>query len=51
MESVITREDVRKLTRDPLGFAMMMQSQELEEVIVAFVSVLNRIKPNRGDQN
>ncbi len=46
MEIVTTRKDVRKLAADPLGFAMMMQNQELEEVIVAFVSVLNKRKIN-----
>ncbi len=48
METVITRKDVGKLTRSPLGFAMMMQNHELEEVIVAFVSVLNKRKLNGG---
>ena len=48
MEIVITRKDVLKLTGGPLGFAMMMQNQELEEVIVAFVSVLNKRKLNGG---
>jgi len=48
MEIMITWSDIRKLTRDPLGFAMMMQNQELEDVIVAFVSVLNKRKLNGG---
>ena len=48
MEIVITRKDVRKLTSDPLGFAIMMQNQELEDVIVTFVSVLNKQKLNGG---
>lgn len=51
MEIVITRKDVRKLTGDPLGFAMMMQNQELEDVIVTFVSVLNRRRLNGGGKN
>ena len=51
MEIVITRKDIRKLTEDPLGFAMMMQNQELESVIVTFVSVLNRRKQNGGGSN
>ena len=51
MEIVITRKDVRKLAGDPLGFAMMMQNGQLEDVIVAFVSVLNRRKLERGGQN
>ena len=48
MEIVITRRDVHKLAGDPLGFAMMMQNQELEEVIVTFVSVLNKRKLTGG---
>ena len=50
MES-ITRKDVLKLEKDPIGFAMMMEYERIEEVIVAFVSVLNKRKPNRGDKN
>jgi len=49
MEMIITRKDVQKLKTDPLSFAMMMQDQELEEAIVAFVSVLNKRKMNGGD--
>jgi len=48
MEIMITRKDVIKLTGEPLGFAMMMQNQELEDVIVAFVSVLNKRKLTGG---
>ena len=51
MEILITRKDVLKLTREPLGFAMMMQNQELEDIIVTFVSVLNKRKINGGDYN
>jgi hypothetical protein len=51
MEKIITRKDVSKLICDPLGFAMMMQNQELEDVIVTFVSVLNKRKLNGGGQN
>ena len=47
----VTITDVRKLTNDPIGFAMMMQNGQLEDVIVAFVSVLNRRKLERGGQN
>lgn len=47
----ITGKDVLKLEKDPVGFAMMMEYDRIEEVIVAFVSVLNKRKPNRGDKN
>jgi hypothetical protein len=43
-----TRNDVEKLAEDPIGFAVMMENRELEDVIVAFVSVLNKRKPDRG---
>ena len=46
-----TRKDAQKLIRDPLSFAMMMDNSQLEEVIVVFVPVLNRRKPERGDEN
>ena len=48
---IITRGDVRRLIKDPIGFAMMMDNTELEGVIVAFVSVLNKRQPHRGDQD
>ena len=44
----INSEDTQRLANDPVGFAMMMDNHELEQVIVAFVSVLNRRKPDRG---
>ena len=44
----VTRKDVRKLAGEPLSFAMMMNDHELENVIVTFVSVLNRRKLDRG---
>ena len=43
-----TGKDVLKLAKDPISFAMMMDESELEHVIVAFVSVLNKRKPDRG---
>jgi hypothetical protein len=46
--TTVTRKDVRKLASDPLDFAMMMNDHELENVIVIFVSVLNRRKLDRG---
>ena len=45
----VARKDAHKLAADPLSFAMMMDSCELEEVIAVFVSVLNKRKPDRGD--
>jgi hypothetical protein len=44
----ITRTDVQKLEKDPVTFAMMMDDDRIEEVIVAFVSVLNKRKLDRG---
>jgi hypothetical protein len=44
----VARNDVRKLTTDPLSFAIMMDNMELEQVIAAFVAVLNKRKPYRG---
>jgi hypothetical protein len=45
----ITRKDVNKLCRAPICFALLMESEQIEEVIATFVSVLN--KRNRGDQD
>jgi len=47
----ITKDDVKKLSKDPLSFAILMDDRQIEEVIVVFVSVLNRKKTKRGDQN
>jgi hypothetical protein len=47
----VTREDVRKLQRDPLSFAILMDERHIEQVIVVFVSVLNKRKSTRGDQH
>ena len=43
-----TRKNTKKLTEDPLSFAMMMDDEQLEHVIVTFVSVLNKKKTDRG---
>ena len=43
-----TRKNVKKLIEDPLSFAMMMDDEQLEHVIVTFVSVLNKRKTDRG---
>ena len=40
----ITRKEVNKLITDPISFAMMMEDNQLENIIVAFVSVLNKRK-------
>ncbi len=47
----ITIKEVEKLIAAPIGFAMLMDAFELEQAIVAFVSVLNKRKRTRGDQN
>ena len=44
----ITKKDIQKLAKDPISFAIMMDNHQLEHVIVAFVSVLNKRKPDRG---
>ena len=43
-----TGKDVLKLAKDPISFAMMMDDYQLEDVIAAFVCVLNKRKPDRG---
>ena len=47
----ITRTDIEKLKKDPLSYAMMMDRKEIENVLVVFVSVLNKQKSSRGGQN
>jgi hypothetical protein len=42
---------IRNLKEDPMSFAMMMDDGELEEVIVAFVGVLNKKNQSGGGQN
>lgn len=49
--NAITQDDIGKLQRDPLSFAILMEDRHIEEVIVTFVSVLNKRKQTRGDQN
>ena len=44
----VNRNNVKKLIEDPLSFAMMMDDEQLEHVIVTFVSVLNKRKTDRG---
>lgn len=45
----VTKEDIRKLRKSPLDYAILMEDRHIEQVIVTFVSVL--IKRKRGDQN
>ena len=49
--NTITQDDIGKLQKDPLSFAVLMEDRHIEEVIVTFVSVLNERKQKRGDQN
>ena len=44
----VNRKNAKKFTDDPLSFAMMMDDEQLEHVIVTFVSVLNKRKTDRG---
>jgi len=48
----ITRNDAEKLANNPIGFAMMMDDSQLEDVVVAFVSALLLDKnKSRGGKN
>lgn len=49
--NIITQDDIDKLQKDPLSFAVLMEDRHIEEVIVTFVSVLNKRKQKRGGQN
>ena len=40
----LDEKDIQRLIQDPLSFAMMMDDHQIEQVIVAFVSVLNKRK-------
>ena len=44
----LNRANVKKLVEDPLSVAMMMDDEQIEHVIVTFVSVLNKRKKDRG---
>ena len=46
-----TQESIEKLSKDPISFAMLMDDDQIEHVIVMFVSVLIQKKLGRGDQN
>ena len=47
----INQDDIRKLQKDPLSYAVLMEDRNIEQVIVTFVSVLLKRKRKRGDQN
>jgi len=49
--NTVTQDDIGKLQKDPLSFAILMEDQQIEHVIVTFVSVLIRRNENRGGQN
>ena len=51
MMQKVTREDVKKLLRYPISYAMMMENCEIEHVVVVFVSALNKGKNTRGDKD
>jgi hypothetical protein len=41
----VDRTDAKKLSDDPLSFALMLDDQQLQLVIATFVCVLNKRKP------
>jgi hypothetical protein len=45
------QEFLDKLSKDPISFAVMMDDDQIEHVIVGFVSVLVQRKYDRGGQN
>jgi len=45
---MITRKDVEKLTEDPTQYALMMNDDDIEQVIVDFVEVKNLRSRTRG---
>jgi hypothetical protein len=46
-----TQESIDKLSKDPVSYAMLMDEDQIEHVIVGFVSVLIQIKFDRGGKN
>jgi hypothetical protein len=42
------KNGTRKLASDPMSFAIMMDDEQLEYVIVTFVAVLCKRKSDRG---
>ncbi|MFZ4438060.1 MAG: hypothetical protein ACOYOS_06495 [Syntrophales bacterium] len=49
--NTVTQDDIDKLQKDPLSFAVLMEDRHIEQVIVTFVSVLIEKHENRGGQN
>jgi len=49
--NTVTQDDIGKLQKDPLSFAVLMEDQQIEHVIVTFVAVLIRRSENGGGQN
>ncbi len=45
---MITRKEVRKLKEDTIQFALMMDDNEIEQVIVDFVEVKNMRQKSRS---
>ena len=48
MHCIDEKKEIRRLIEDPTSFAMMMDEDELQDVIAAFVSVLNQRTKDRG---
>ena len=46
-----TQELTERLSKDPVSFAMLMENEQIEHVIVMFVSVLIQRKLGRGGEN
>ena len=47
----MNEDEVKRLVKDPVSFAMMMNNDQIEHVIVMFVSVLINQKQNQGGKN
>lgn len=45
---MITREDVKKLSKNATEYALMMNENDIEEVIIAFVEIKNMRTRARG---
>ena len=45
---MITRKDVKKLKQDAIQFALMMDDDEIEQVIIDFVEVKNMRQRSRS---
>jgi len=49
--NIIKRDDIDKLQKDPLGYAILMEDRQIEHVIVTFVAVLLKRNETGGGQN